>query len=205
MILWDPVGRSLQKKKFTILNFFFFPLLHRRCLSNVDACARAACNVPCFNNCCSPAVFATIRNFMSLAWLENSLPVHTHTHVAQCLGLESVRTILYMVRVDCIHWIDIYERCQVWVVQKRRGAFAFEWGPVSLSFYVRLVLVKPTGRVRLMQSTAFFASSSASTTSCVIPMSKGSHDSVHSIFLICSFLFRPCNFAATLYCCLPCR
>ena len=122
----------------------------------------------------------------------------THTHMWPSVwGLESVRTILYMVRVDCIHWIDIYERCQVWVVQERRGAFAFEWGPVSLSFYVRLVLVKPTGSVRLMQSTAFFASSSASTTSCVIPMSKGSHDSVHSIFLICSFLFRPCNFAAT--------
>ena len=83
----------------------------------------------------------------------------------------------------------------------------FEWGPVSLSFYVRLVLVKPTGSVKIyaINRILCFIERIKSTTSCVIPMSKGSHDSVHSIFLICSFLFRPCNFAAALYCCLPCR
>lgn len=49
-----------------------------------------------------------------------------------------------LVEVNCSHWVDIYERCQGWVVQEHRGGFAFEWRPVSLSFYVRLVFIKPT-------------------------------------------------------------
>ena len=98
-----PCTRSLQQLEAAVTAFFRCLVCRHGILSSVDACARAACDVSCFTNCCSPAVFATTRNYMShFAWLENSLPV------AQCLGSLNLNCV-FLMAINC----DIHLRYTV--------------------------------------------------------------------------------------------
>ena len=78
------------------------------CCNSIAACAKAVCNVSCFTKRCSPAEFATIRNFTShFAWLENSLPV------AQCLGSLNLNWVFLMVVISCTSGCDNHLRYAV--------------------------------------------------------------------------------------------